>query len=102
MRLPDDAVRYIDLPDVSETFADSVGLVTFDGQSARIELCVTRMDMPQTPKKPTGRRYPVCRMVMPPDAFIGLYNSLENLIRGLEQQGVLKRGEPPKKPPFVQ
>jgi hypothetical protein len=55
-------VRYIDRPDLAETFADSINSVTFDGQSMRIELGVTRLDdvKPNTPF--TGRRYPAARL----------------------------------------
>jgi len=107
MQIPEDAIRYIDRLDVSETFVDSLGLVTFDGQVARIELCVTRVDPPNPPKKITARKYPACRLAMTPDGFIGLYNALDNLIKGLEAQGLVKRGElgkpgPGIKAPFIQ
>src|SRR5437660_855236 len=34
--------RYVDLPDLTETFADSVHTMVWDGQTLRIEFCVTR------------------------------------------------------------
>ncbi len=37
-------IRYIDRPDVEETFADAVSALVFDGQSLRIEFAVTRLD----------------------------------------------------------
>ena len=45
-------------------------------------------------KPATGRRHPVCRLVLPRDAAIGLINQLEKLGGALEQQGVLKRAQP--------
>jgi hypothetical protein len=44
-------IRYIDRPDIEETFADSVSGLIFDGQSLRIEFAVTRLDevKPNTP-----------------------------------------------------
>ena len=49
-------VRYVDRPECTETFADSINNVYFDGQSLRIEFGVTRLDdvKPNTPV--TGRR----------------------------------------------
>jgi hypothetical protein len=82
MKLPENQIRYIDLPEISETFVDSFGAMTFDGQTARIELCVQRMDMPTgIPKpdhKPTVRKYTACRLVLTPDALIDLSNNLQN------------------------
>jgi hypothetical protein len=48
--------------------------LSFDGQPLRIEFAVTRMDdaKPDTPM--TGRRYPACRLVLPPGAAVELIN----------------------------
>jgi hypothetical protein len=35
-------LRYVELPDLRETFADSVHTMVSDGQTLRIEFCVTR------------------------------------------------------------
>lgn len=98
MKLPENQIRYIDLPEISETFVDSFGAMTFDGQTARIELCVQRMDMPTgIPKpdhKPTVRKYTACRLVLTPDALIDLSNNLQNLIIALTKQGVIKPIQP--------
>ena len=59
-------VRFEDRPEVSETFADSSRAVAFDGQTMRIEFCTIRMDEPKPPNPPTGRQYPVCRLVLTP------------------------------------
>ena len=37
-------IRYVDRPDVGETFADSITGLVFDGQTPRIEFSVTRVD----------------------------------------------------------
>jgi hypothetical protein len=99
MQIPEDSIRYIDLPDVSETFADSIGFLTFDGQIARIDFCVTRVDPPKPPEKLTARRYPVCRLALQPDAFLALYNQMQQIITDLQQQGVIKQMPPIKKEP---
>jgi hypothetical protein len=51
-------IRYIDRPDVEETFADAVSALVFDGQSLRIEFAVTRLDEIEHNSPMTGRRYP--------------------------------------------
>lgn len=98
MKLPDEAVTTVDRPELMETFCDSLGLTTFDGQTARIELCVTRMEAPKPPAKPAAKRYPVVRLAMPPDALIDLFNNLHRLVTGLEQAGVLTKTKKPGDP----
>lgn len=83
-------IRYVDRPDIAETFADAISGVTFDGQTLRIEFAVTRLDevKPNTPI--TGRRYPACRMVLPPAAAIDLINRMQQIAAALTQAGVTK------------
>jgi hypothetical protein len=83
-------LRYLDRPDCLETFADSITGLTFDGQALRIEFAVTRVDAvkPNTPM--TGRRYPVCRLVLPPAAAIDLINKMQQTAAALTQAGVVK------------
>ena len=57
-------MRYVDLPECVETFADSVNSVFFDGQTMRIEFGITRMDEMKKDQPLTGRRYPACRLVL--------------------------------------
>lgn len=84
-----------DRPEVTETFADSIRGVIFDGQTMRIELCTTRMDPPQPQKDPTARQYPVCRLVLPPIAAIDLYNKLQQILQALEKDGKITRNPAP-------
>ena len=88
-------IRYIDRPDCTETFADSINHVYFDGQSLRIEFGVTRLDdvKPNTPV--TGRRLPSQRMVLTPMAAVELINRMQQVGAALTQAGVLK-ANPPK------
>jgi len=88
-------IRYIDRPECTETFADSVNHVYFDGQSLRIEFGVTRLDdvKPNTPV--TGRRLPSQRMVLTPMAAVELINRMQQVGAALTQAGVLK-ANPPK------
>jgi hypothetical protein len=83
-------VRYIDRPEVAETFADSVTNVTFDGQTLRLEFAVTRLDdvKPNTPL--TGRRYPASRVVLSPSAALELINRVQQITAAMTQAGTLK------------
>jgi len=87
--------QYVDRPDVAETFADHVRMMTFDGQTLRIEFCVSRVDQPSPQGPPTGKRYPSCRLVLSTGATLELMNQLQRITASLVQQGVLK-AEPPK------
>jgi hypothetical protein len=93
------AIRYVDRPDVGETFADSITGLVFDGQTLRIEFGVTRVDevKPDTPI--TGRRYPTSRIVLSPGAAVELINRMQQIGAALTQAGVTKtapgRGQKP-------
>jgi hypothetical protein len=94
------SVRYLDRPDLAETFADSVSGLIFDGQTLRIEFAVTRVDEVKTGAPITGRRYPACRVVLSPAAAVDLINRMQQIAAALTQAGVTKAaprpGEPPK------
>ena len=92
------SIRYVDRADMVETFADSVTGLIFDGQTLRMEFGVTRFDdlKPNTPI--TGRRYPVCRLVLPPLAAVDLINRMQQVAAALAQAGVVKAGQRPAAP----
>ena len=83
-------IRYVDRSECTETFADSINHVYFDGQSLRIEFGVTRLDdvKPNTPV--TGRRLPSQRMVLTPMAAVELINRMQQVGAALAQAGALK------------
>jgi hypothetical protein len=87
-------LRYIDRPDVTETFADAISALVFDGQSLRIEFAVTRLDEIKPNSPITGRRYPACRLVLPPAAAIDLINRMQQIGAALTQAGVAKTAPP--------
>jgi hypothetical protein len=88
-------VNFKDRPDVAETFTDSIRGLIFDGQTMRIEFCTTRMDPPLPQQDPTASQYPVCRLVLPPNAAIDLYNRLQQILQALEKDGKITRNQPP-------
>jgi hypothetical protein len=83
--------QYADRPEVSETFADFVQRIQFDGQTLRLEFCVSRLDdhKPGTPV--TGQRYPTCRLVLSAAAAVDLMNKMQQITAGLVKAGVLKQ-----------
>jgi hypothetical protein len=92
-------IRYLDRVEIVETFADSITGVVFDGQTLRIEFAVTRLDevKPDTPI--TGRRYPACRVVLPPTAAIDLINRVQQIAAALAQAGVTRTAARPGETP---
>jgi hypothetical protein len=87
-------LRYIDRPECAETFADSITNLAFDGQSLRIEFGVTRMDEVKANTPLTGRRYPACRLVLPPTAAVELINRMQQVAAALTQAGLLRQNPP--------
>ncbi len=67
----------------------------FDGQSLRLELCVTRLDEVKPNTQVTGRRLPAARVVLTPMAALELVNRLNQAAAALTQAGMLK-AKPPK------
>ena len=95
------SIRYIDRPEIAETFADSITGLIFDGQSLRIEFGVTRLDDVKPNAPITGRRFPACRLVLPPAAAIDLINRMQQIGTALAQAGVTTRASqiPPARTP---
>ena len=94
MKQPSLQTTFVDRPEVSETFADTIRAVSFDGQTMRIEFCITRMDEPKPPNPPTARQYPSCRLVLTANAAVELFNRLQQIMSALEQTGAIKRNMP--------
>ncbi len=93
---PQATIRYVDRPDVAETFADSISGLVFDGQTLRVEFAVTRLDEVKPGAAITGRRYPICRLALPPAAAIDLINRMQQIGVALGQAGVVRAATPAK------
>jgi hypothetical protein len=93
-------IRYVDRTDICETFADSITGLIFDGQTLRIELGVTRLDDMKPNAPVTGRRYPACRLVLPPAAAVDLINRMQQIAAALTQAGVVKQAQRPAPAPL--
>jgi hypothetical protein len=83
-------IRYVDRPECTETFADSINHLYFDGQSLRIEFGVTWLDDVKPNAPVTGRRFPAQRLALTPGAAAELINRMQQVGAALAQAGVLK------------
>jgi hypothetical protein len=86
--------RYVERPEIAETFADSITAVFFDGQSLRLEFAVSRVDDVKPNAPIAGRRYPACRLVLTPTAAVELINRMQQIGAALTQAGVVKAARP--------
>jgi hypothetical protein len=98
MKISPQQITDVDRPELGETFVDSLALSTFDGAAARLTFCVLRMQEPEPGKPAQFKRYPVCRMVLTPDATVELYNRLNQMMGALQKLGLVKiePGKPPQ------
>ena len=90
--------RYVDRPECVETFADAINSLYFDGQTLRIEFGVSRVDEFKPDTALTGRRYPACRLVLPPIAAIDLVNRMQQVAIALAKAGVARQTPQPAAP----
>ena len=88
------SIQYVDRADMVETFVDSITGLIFDGQTLRIEFGVTRFDELKSNAPINGRRYPACRLVLPPAAAVDLINRMQQIAAALTQAGVVKTAQP--------
>ncbi|HEX9140556.1 MAG TPA: hypothetical protein VF848_12255 [Steroidobacteraceae bacterium] len=86
-------VPYVDLPDLAERYVDQVRLTHFDGQTVRVEFAVSRPHVVQANRSESAL-YPVARLVMSPFCALALQEQLSQLLRVMEQSGVIKRVSP--------
>ena len=91
---PDEKTAFVDIPELSETFADSFGSLSFDGQVMKIELRTTIQGKVNKSGAPNSTQYPVCRLVLTPKASIELFNKLQVIMDKLEKDGVFKKSAP--------
>ena len=92
---PQPIFQYVDRSDPAETFADFIQRIQFDGQTMRIEFCVSRLDDTRPNAQATGKRYPACRLVLSMAAALDLMNKMQQVTAGLVKAGVLKMDAPP-------
>ena len=82
--------HYQDVPELNETFADSVGHWHFDGNTLRMDFIVNRMDGRKPSEPRTVRQHPVCRLVLTAAGTIELLNQCQRIMAALQKAGVVK------------
>lgn len=93
--------KLADLPEVPETFGDSIRAVWFDGSTFRLQVDVVRLDDAATAGATMATtQFPSCRLVLSAAAGIALLDKLGALAKELEANGTLKR-LPPSQAPTV-
>jgi hypothetical protein len=88
------AARYVDLPELPETFADSIHTMVWDGQTLRVEFCVTRFPDQGPAAGKEAQRVPACRLVMTSALAVDLFNRLQQTMNALAQAGVVTQQKP--------
>ena len=84
-------VRYVELPEPREVFADSLHTIAWDGQTMRLEFCVTRYpDAVSMGNAAEAKRYAACRLVLTASGVTALYNRLQQTVSALAEAGVIK------------
>lgn len=87
-------IEYVDVPSITETYADAVRGMMFDGQNVRLELCVTRLDEPkQGNGSICGKRQTACRVVLPVSAALDLSRQLGQVLSTLAKRGIERNGK---------
>jgi len=99
---PHPELVHVDRPEISETFADSVWRLSFNGSNLRMEFVVARLDEP-TPGLPIkGKALTSCRIVMPLSGMIDMAGKLQNLIAQLKEAGAVREVNPAPGPEHPQ
>ena len=74
--------EFVELPQLAETFANSVQSLFFDGQNLRIVFCASRLEEQKGGGRPHGKRYPTCRLVLSAQGTLDLINRISEDQRG--------------------
>jgi hypothetical protein len=80
---------HVDRPEVSEAFADSLISCVQANGVVRLEFAVTRVDQPKPGVQPQIRSQTSSRIAIPIPGVIAMAAQLNNLLSGLQQQGIL-------------
>lgn len=84
-------IQHVDRPDMPETFVDSVHIVAWDGQTLRVELCVTRYPGLGPESTAQVTRYPSCRLVLTSQATVELFSRLQQTVATLVKTGAIQQ-----------
>jgi hypothetical protein len=82
------SIEFVDRPDLTWTFADSITSVVLESKAiCRIELCAVRWsDLPPGSEPASGKQYPVCRLALPLKVMIDLHRRISHILDQLGQE----------------
>jgi hypothetical protein len=89
-------IRYVDMPELTETFADSVHNMVWDGQTLRVEFCVTRYPEHAAAAGAEAKQQPTCRLVLTAPGVAALFNRLQQTVAALTAAGVVAKHPTPQ------
>lgn len=89
------AATYVDRPEISETFVDSLESCSFVDGVFRLEFAVKRVAPPQPPKQPTVNKVVAARIAMTLPGLMGMANQINGLIAALQKQGTVQQIQTP-------
>ena len=90
--------RYIDSVQPAEIFADSLHTMLWEGNTLRIEFCVTRFPAAASAAETAPERHPACRLVLTAGAATDLFNHLQQTMNALAKAGVVSTQKPQEAP----
>jgi len=75
-----------------EIFADGIGQIHFAGNMVRFDF----VTLQPTEDGKAPKAEPKMRIIMPPQGFLGAFDSMQRLIEKLVAAGVLQKNDPTK------
>lgn len=81
------------MADTKEIYSDGIGQIHFTGGMVRIDF-MTLQPTNEEGKPPVAESK--ARVIMPPQAFIAAYNSMQQLLDKLVDAGLIKKNEQPQ------
>lgn len=85
-----DHLRYVDRPEIRETFVDEIGPLISNGGVFKIEMLVHRINEPKPgDAAPSGTKVPSARLVLSPAAAIELMNAITKVRDFMLSKGMI-------------
>jgi hypothetical protein len=86
--------RYIDSVQPAEIFADSLHTMVWDGNTLRIEFCVTRFPDAALKGEKQPEQHPACRLILTAPLATALFNRLQETMNALAKTGIVSAQKP--------
>jgi len=91
---PQPQLTYVDRPEISETYADSLWRVTFNSMHLRMEFAVSRLDEPRQGQPVEGKAVTSCRVIMPLSGMIDMVGKLQTIMVQLQEARAIRQVNP--------